>query len=321
MDWQRVRSELLCIYGVFPTFIAMVMGVLLTIRGIWEIYKYFSYGDMTGIALISHVVMLIAGIFIIIYGKKDMIRTIGLYALTLGFTRLLLRYEMIQSGTLGPVTTLMVAVMMALALNLMYTGISFARGLVIRRTSMILTTGAMTAFNLILIVFAQYLEEIPEAAPLLAEMTTKMIEVLMYLVLIVMLDAEEIRYGTSDGKHIRHLDRIRANYRIDKDAYISPEAADCLMNKAGPLWKEVNDGTVEKEMSFKVTGRSMGAVIIAQIWSGKEPLYLTVIPKDGTIVYANRMKIDIVERTDDAIHFYGRDGQDFHFGIEEEELE
>ena len=314
MDWKDVRKGLLQVYDMAPTILGIAMGLILIVRGGWGLVHLFYFNDITMIEGVAFTIMLLAGILVTVMRRIDLIRTIGLYALTLGLTRVMLRYVQLSADP-SLYSILIYLPMLILAFNLMYTGSSFMRGLVIRRMSMMITTFLLTAVNLVIIMLALTFEIDIEALTG-SDYLSRFIEIVMYLILIVLLDSEQIRYGTADGKHIRLLSRIRSSYRIEKDSHITPVTAECLIKRDGPMWKEVNDGTVEKEMSFKVYGRTMDAVIIAQIWKGHDQLYLSVVQAEGTIVYANRMKIDVIEGDEKTIHFYGRDGSDFEFGIE-----
>ena len=314
VDRQEVKEKLLYIYSMGPAILGFIMGIMLIIRGSWGLYHFFALGDVSWVLGLAYGIMLAAGLFTIAIGKDDLVRTIGLYALTLGLTRTLMRYDQIMDDY--SILNLLIRLpMMIVALNLMYTGVSFMGGRVIRRMSMMVTTFILIGVNMMLIMIVMMYDEdigIEVDVPML------FIEAVMYMALIVLLDSEQIRYGSSDGKHIRHLDRIRASYRIDRDSHISSETADCLIKRDGSLWRIIDDDVVEKEMSFTVSGRSIDSTIIAQIWKGHDQMYLSVVQKEGTIVYANRMKIDIVESDGKTICFYGKDGSDFRFKIEDE---
>ena len=313
-DWQDVKERLLYIYSLGPSILGFIMGAMLVVRGCWGVYQYIYYPEISLVVGLAYIVMLVAGIFTICIGREDLVRTIGLYALTLGLTRALIRYDQLMQDY--SLTNLLIRLpMMLLALNLMYTGVSFMGGRVIRRMSMMATTLIMAGVNMTLIMFVMLSGE---EIGIQVDLPMLFIEAVMYMALIALLDSDQIRYGTSDGKHIRHLDRIRASYRIDKDSHISTAAADCLLKREGSLWKNIDDDVVKKEMTFTVSGRSIDSTIIAQIWKGHEQMYLSVVQKEGTIVYANRMKIDAIESDGKTISFYGKDGSDFRFLIEDE---
>ena len=311
MGYQESKAKLLYLYDVFPLAIALVMGALMAARGSWQIYVDLTAGSST-ISLLSHVLMAVAGVFIILIGKKDMVRTIGLYAFTLGLTRALMRYEFIMDDPSNILSMIYNGFMMLMALNLVYTGLSFARGLVVRRMSMLITTFFFVGLDIFLM-----LVPLSDLGVSTLDNTTRVIEVVMYIVLIIMLDSEAIRYGTSDGKHVRHLDRIRASYRAEPWAFITPESADNLVRGEGPMWREVGDGIVDREMVLRVSGRHIETTVLVQKWSGEDSLWFSVTPNTKTIVFSNKIKVDEIVRTEDHIHFYGRDGTDFVYAVKE----
>jgi hypothetical protein len=203
-------------------------------------------------------------------------------------------------------------VLLLLALNLVYTGISFARGNVIRRTPMMATAFAFIGLDVLMMALPLSLLGIQTI-----DNTTRFIEVVMYVVLILMLDAEAIRFGTSDGRHARHLDRVRASYRAEPWAFITPDEADNLVRGKGPMWREVGDGFVEREMLLRVSGRDIETTILVQKWCGEEFYRFNVTPNTGTIVFANKLVVEKMVREENRIRFYGRDGTDFTYSVKE----
>lgn len=311
MGFQEFKVRMLGFYRTFPVAIAMVMGALMVIRGSWQLYGAIVNGG-TIPNMAAFIIMAVAGAFIILWGRRDLVRTVGLYAITLGLTRVLMRYDVIVNPSSNILVVMVNWVLFLLALNLIYTGVSFARGMVIRRASMMVTAFAFIGLNVIMM-----------ALPLEAmgiqtlDNTTRFIEVVMYIVLILMLDAESIRFGTSDGRHARHLDRVRASYRAEPWAFITPDEAENLLSGKGPMWREIDDGIVEREMVLRVSGRDIETTIVVQKWCGEDFLRFNVTPNSGTIVFANRLAVDRIVRDGDRIRFYGRDGTDFVYSVKE----
>ena len=311
MGFQEFKSRMLHFYEVFPMAIAIVMGALMVIRGSWQLYGAIVNGG-TIPNMAAFIIMAVAGAFIIIVGRKDLVRTVGLYALTLGLTRVLMRLDIITNPSSNILSVIFNWVLFLLALNLIYTGVSFARGKVIRRASMMATTFAFIGLNVVMMM-------VPLAAFGIQTLdnTTRFIEVVMYIVLILMLDAESIRFGTSDGKHARHLDRVRASYRAEPWAFITPDEAENLLSGTGPMWREVGDGIVEREMVLRVSGRDIETTVVVQKWCGEDILRFNVTPNSGTIVFANKLAVERIVRDGDRIRFYGRDGTDFVYSVKE----
>ncbi len=315
MDRETLKKSILSAYDAFPSAMAIIMGVLLCIYGIYRAYVWYA-GDMISVLpLISASVMLVSGVFIVLLGRHDLVRTIGLYALSLGLTRFILRYELLDfSNVLLCIPPLF---MMLLALNLMYTGVSFTRGYVIRRRNMMVTAAFFAIVDLILVISigTELLDFL--IGPLRIDLNVRLIECLMSVVLLLLLDCRQIRYGTNLGRHAHDLDRIRNCYRLPQGPFIETEVADALLSRSGPQWKEIGDGTVISEMTFPLHSITSDVYITAQIWEGSDALFLTVSSTPGTILFTNRMRADEIVRTDDGIHIYGSDGTDFTVGVKE----
>ncbi|MBQ3685308.1 MAG: hypothetical protein II933_02775 [Candidatus Methanomethylophilaceae archaeon] len=311
MGFQEFKVRMLGFYRTFPVAIAMVMGALMVIRGTWQLYGAMVNGG-TIPNMAAFIIMAVAGAFIILWGRRDLVRTVGLYAITLGLTRVLMRYDAIVNPSSNILVVIVSWILFLLALNLIYTGISFARGMVIRRASMIATAFAFIGLNV-------FLMALPLAAMGIQTLdnTTRFIEVVMYIVLILMLDAESIRFGTSDGRHAKHLDRVRASYRAEPWAFITPDEAENLLSGTGPMWREIGDGIVEREMVLRVSGRDIETTVVVQKWCGEDILRFNVTPNSGTIVFANKLAVERIVRDGVRIRFYGRDGTDFVYSVKE----
>ena len=308
MDHAGFRETLEKLYDAFPTYASLVMGILLLCLSAVGIYNDISDGTYTILTLSSWLIMMASGVFIVIVGRKDQVKTIGLYAISLGLTRVIVRCTAMDFNSFFSIAINFFPLL--LAINLIYTGSHFALGRVIRRTSMMFTAIILALLDLVMLIF-------PGLMPPSRDPVAVSIECIMYFLLILILDTEQIRYGTSIGEHVMHLDRIRNSYRLDTGTFITPDVANNLMFRSGNLWTPMGDGVVEKEMTFVVVGDNTDIFITAQIWVGKTPMYLTVQSEQGSIIRANRLAVDHVKREGDKLHFYGKDGTDFRLSVKE----
>lgn len=299
-------------FKILPYALGIAMGILLLTYGGYLLYKdvYVSI-EPSSLIVIAHIIMTISGLFIIIVGRRDLIRCIGLYAVSLGLSRFALRLDILDFDDMVPAA--INCVMILLAINLMYTGASFCMGRVIRRLSMSITSIILAMIDLLMLVTDGSQSVLPFTPYI--DTNTRFVECIMYLVLLILLDTEFIRYGTSEGRIVTHLTRIRENYRMDDDAHINPIVAENLLNRDGNLWIRNNDGPVEREMTFTITGNTMEANVTAQIWKGHDGIYLTISSNPGSIIHANRIKVDVVRREGNVLHMYGKDGTDFIVGL------
>ncbi len=313
---ENVRKGLERFYDLSPMLIGIVMGILMVAHGLYTLFITHE-ADARTLTFYTNVIMFVLGLLIVIIVRKDMVRTIGLYALALGSSRLLIRIE--NFDTDGTVALVVNVLLILLALNLIITGISFSLGRVIRRMSMLITTSALLIINLIFtFVSSFWILLSDETNPIDAGKI--LIECLMYMALLIMLDSKQIRMGTSDGRHVKHLDNIRRSYRMDEDIHITPEVAHALFTRSGDMWKRVDDGFVEKELVFEAGGRSIDSYVLVQKWVGTDDLRFTVSSGPDSILFANRFEVNQIYIDGEFIQIFGKNGTDFKYKIEKEGL-
>ena len=311
MNWEGLAEKMRRLFELAPTIVSILLGIVLVAQGIYNILLDFKV-EAPALYYVAHMIMTVGGVLIILLYKKDLVRLTGIYAITLGSSRILIRYLGLTSDSSTAIIVASAALML-LAANLVFTGISFARGNVIRRTSMIITAGILAATNMIVLAVLSVLGAFDEDP---SGILGYLLNFLMYMILVGMLDMEIVRMNTSDGKHATHLDRIRCSYTLDSDSTVSQEVSEQLLSRSGPLWKEVNDDVVQSEMVFGIKGRFLNSTVTAQVWKGKEPLYLTITQKNGSVIYANRIKVDEIIRNGNRICFFGRDGTKFYLVVQ-----
>ena len=312
MNWEGLAERMRRLFELAPTIVSLSLGIVLVAQGIYGVYTGIRDGQVI-LYYVSNVILAVGGSLIILLCKTDLVRLTGIYAITLGSSRLITRYLALTGDDVGTMTIVMSAGTMLLAANLVYTGISFSFGNVIRRTSMIITAGLLATANIVLMTILSVLGAFEEDPSGLIEY---LLNFFMYMILVGMLDMEAIRMNTSDGKHATHLDRIRCSYMLDTDSSITPEVSEQLLSRSGPMWRDVNDDVVQSEMVFNIKGRFLNSTVTAQIWKGQEQLFLTITKDNGSVIHANRVKVDDIVRKDDRLCFYGKDGARFYLAID-----
>ena len=316
MDSQKLKDMMDVVYDKFPMVLGFVMGLVLIAQGVFEIITYTKSETMTYLDLIAFIIMIVGGSLTLILCRKSQIRCIGFYALSLGSSRLLIRISSLDFE--NPVSLIITLVFIGMAANLCYTGVSFTRGNVIRRSSMIITSSLLAFFNLILFSFGPTIQNYLDIKFLTYDQEVYMVNFLMYLVLLLLLDSVQIRSGSQDVQHAVCMDEIRGSYRYEKMATINRQDASCLLTRSGDRWRSIDDGFVKSEMVFEITGLSFNTSVIAQVWEGSDDLHLTIFPGSGSVVTANRLKVESMKESEGKLHFYGRTGADFSLIIKEE---
>lgn len=313
MDVQTFEKSLLRFYDRMPYVLGFVMGMLLIFYGSAMLYAGTVSETLTILRGASGLLSIFSGLMIVLFFRRDTVRTVGLYAVALGFSRIVIRYEAME--TIGnPVMLAIQFLLLLLAVNLVYTGLSFSVGRVVRRISLMVTTVILSLWELIAALGLGDTDSIIGIA--IGGPVGHLIVAAMYWVLVIMLDSKQMYYGSQEGVHAIKLDRIRRSYRMDEESFITPEVAQSLMSRSGPLWKGINDGFVEKEMTFLINQRVSEATVVAQVLSGQDALYLTILADSGSVVFANRKKVDCITMSNEQIHMYGKDGTDFTLKVQ-----
>jgi hypothetical protein len=207
------------------------------------------------------------------------------------------------------------------SLNLIAKGVYFARGNVTRRKSMIISSSILAVGYLTLILTVYDTGDVLGIPGTEDDLEQYLMNFLTYVVLLIMLDTEVIRYNSPSGRHARHLDRIRSMYSFEPYARIDPDTAECLVRRSGRLWGEIDDCVVGSEMEFTITESALRPRAVAQIWKGDDTMYITVSHDSGSMVLANTFRADIVSMSEDRLRILGKDGTRLEFLIMKEASE
>lgn len=314
IDWETVKSKTDDAYHIISIFIGIILGIAMIGQGSYMLYQGSDDG-MEVLYCLGHAVMILGGIAVMVLSTKDRIKMTGAYALSLGLSRALLRCNDI-SATDNPRVIFVEIIFIILALNLVRIGFSYTKGKVVSQLSMIMTASILASTDLLLIIVDQYAEDLLSFVPLGIDSYFCMINALMYLALIFLLDTRIIRENTDYAKHAKVLDRIRSAYSLEKDSRITEETAKCLLERSGPLWRDIDDSTVQSEMAFTIVHDELKSTAIAQIWKGKDPLYVTVVNEGDSVFSANRFSIDELKESEGILYGYSKDGARFEVRIE-----
>ena len=305
------RQRLRRIMRKVPTVMCMAMGLLMIAYGLIRVYLIDGF-DVIDSKFVTNVIMIAGGIFLTIYWRRSLIRAIGIYAISLGLSRIAIFYDQIQNGNL--VTVIPCCILILIAVNLVLTGISFAMGKAVKRKAMMCTTLLMLGFNLV------YLTTLVVVAGGIIDLSptfyvNNIFGAAMYVVLFYLLDSEEVRYGTYDGRHVRYMDRVRNSNRLDHITWIPKDAAEALLDPGNSLWKPLSSGPADAEFAFLIGGKSITAHVIVQIWQNDPRIHFTVHAEQGSIITANRFSADVISREDDQLRIISKDGRDITLKI------
>ena len=317
IDWEKTRYNTDRAFNILSICVGIVIGVVMFAQGAYRVDLNVD-GGMDILFNLAQAIMIVGGIAVVVLSFIDRIKMTGAYAVSLGLSRTLLRiYDLSDMSEI--LLIIVEIVFLLLSMNLIRIGFYFVRGLVVSRGTLMLTASIMLATDILIIVIDQYSEEYLELLQIDIDAYYYMLNALMYLALIGLLDTKLIRENTELAQQAKVLDRFRAAYTLDDKSNITREAAGCLLERSGPLWRDIDDGTVRSEMAFTITSKDSRSDAVAQIWEGLDPIYFTVIHEGDSVLNANRFRIDKIVESDGILYGYGKDGARFSIVIKEEE--
>ena len=259
------------------------------------------------------IIFIIGGFLILFDHRRSFVRSVGLYAFSMGIVRVGMAIPLIRS--IAPPTVALGWVIFILGANLVFSGYSMLSGTTRGRWGMI--GGSLGMLAIYLEYFAMMLFLGIPVTDIITNYTNIVITCLMYVFLIWLLDTDEIRYGDKLTRHIAILQSIDNTYRSVELLSIRKKDAATLMNLNDPRWKPLDDGgPAEKEFEFQSRTKMGTSYVRVQKWAGKDELYFTMSAWDeGTIVMAERFAVSKIIPDDEdlekcaTLHLMGRNRQ------------
>ncbi|MBP5395197.1 MAG: hypothetical protein J6Y18_04775 [Candidatus Methanomethylophilaceae archaeon] len=309
IDWDETRAKTDLAFDIIAAVVGLILGLAMIGQGGYKIYQGIDDGR-EALYYLGHTFTILGGITVLFLSTKDRVKMTGAYAIGLGMSRVLLRWNDINN-TDDPRLIFVEVIFILLGLNLVRIGSYYVRGKVVSQLTMTLTASLLVGTDILIIVIDQYVGELLEFLPFGVDPYFYAINALMYAALIGLLDSKFIRENTELAQQAKVMDRIRSAYSIEEESYITDEAARCLLERSGPYWKEVDDGTVQSEMEFRIIHDDTRASAVAQIWKKDGTLYVTVVNEGDSVFNANRFRIDELTESDGILCGYGKDGTRF----------
>lgn len=253
-------------------------------------------------------VKIVMGLCIIFDPKKNLLRAVGFYAFALGFSRLLASFPYI--GNPSPVMFIVGLVFIGMACNLMISGINYLNDTSRSRNGMTRTAALLALLQIGIMVYYIKVEGIILDFDTMAEdVFPYVISTLQYVTLLVIMDTEELRFGSHLEKSNTRIESIRTTYALDMDMMIPQADADILLHMFDDRssWTEITDGgPAECEKRLKIVDRRVPSVMILQKWRDSDKIHVTVVNDDtGTMITANRFSVTDVlpEGPDDGFRY------------------
>ena len=185
------------------------------------------------------VFFVIGGLLIIFDSRRNFIRSVGLYALCMGTTRIITYYPLIV-GDAGPVTWVG-WVLVFFACNLIYSGYCMLSGTVRGKIGLMISSTCLSFMYMMMIGLYIWIIEIMgdlyETKDIVEMLFPLVVSFVMYFILIILMDTDEIRYGDKMSRHVRILNNIDKTYRSVENLVISADDARALAGSGYEGWK------------------------------------------------------------------------------------
>ena len=295
-------------------FVLAVLMVLMAASHVFDVIRGIAEPHVT--SFIGYIALISCGLAIIFDRKRNLPRSVGLYAIGLGFYRTFTALpHLVPHSSLN----LFYFVIIALGLNMALSGRAYLMG---RSRARITMMGGSIAFLLLAVILLVYMySETTDAFYVLSTQPNTVLLALMYFTYILILDSEKLRKLDWLEIHNCSMDKIRHTYCLDRNACISRSDAESLAKgmTTAEGWNAVRDGgPVESEICVRISDDSGESYLTAQRWKGSDAIHATVTDhRSGTILQASRFAITDIEMCDGTMTIVASDGNMIPVRIEE----
>jgi len=278
--------------------VVYVLAFVLILTSVISLYSIYNkeYTDHEFIVeLAKDVITIIMAEFILFDPKKNVLRAIGFYAFSIGISRIILSIQTLTDA--NEVQVLIGGTFVVLGLNILLSSYNYINGTVRGHRGMITNNSIMAVVILLMIVFSYHISKSTGTA-IFNDFSTYIIQLVQCIVLLLALDTEEVRYGTSIRQSETRVESVCVTNTIDGELKISRKDALVLSHmfddRSG--WIPMNDGgPVELETSIRLIEGRVQSDMILQKWSGSDKIFFTVSnDANESIIAANRFPISYV---------------------------
>ena len=282
-----------------------LLALALVISGFYELYKLYvsDQTDNFGFVddILAAVIKIIMAEFILFDPKRNVLRAVGFYALSIGMSRVILSISTLM--VVSTISLVIGSITLIMGVNLLFSSYKYlmdtSRGLL----SMIASTSGLALLEVVLLL-VNYQTYLMTGVPLYADVAPNIISLFLYLILLLILDTEEARYNTELQQINTRIESVRVMNMAENSLKLSREDGLVLkhMFDDRSSWNTLADGgPVESEKRLVLVDERVKSVMILQKWSGHDNIYVTMSnDKRGSVMIANRFSItDVYSDGDD----------------------
>ncbi len=292
---------------------SLILATLMVIFSIEELHDCFTNEFFTPDwhEVAGYLFLFFGGLVILVDRQRNLLRSVGIYALALGGYRFINSVHTIHPGPYG-LFSLVIAV---LGINLMISGRFYLHGVSRNRVSLMFSTLTLLISYLLVYVFMMHMglsfHDCVELMPGQAIMCV------MYAFYIGILDSEVLRASDILAIHNETLNKIRCTQYTDPETWISQDVADVLSKAFTDRsdWTPISDGgPAVSEFRFDMKNKDGKSEVLVQNWKDSDELYFTISDHlDGTLIQAYRFAAtSSIIVTDELCHkwlrVFGRQG-------------
>ncbi len=285
--------EISRLFSVMRSNAPFLMGIVMIFVGVFTItsggnLQPKNFSELC--VFISSLAYILGGLIIIYNHDKTLLRTVGIYALLIGFGRFITSID--QFFAKDVVTFIGGFMLMILSINLMISGRSYLANTSRNNQTMFYGTGLLLMVNISTIIMNLRLG-IPIEVILETDIS-QIFLIALYGIYLAVLDTDEIRLNTVHFQNSRSLNAVRQTVSMDYTLYVKSEdyslLNDAMTSRSG--WTQVNDnGPVESEVVLNVfSDKGQKYVMYIQKWKEKENLYFFLFSDvEGSKLYAIKL--------------------------------
>ncbi len=285
-----------------------LLALILILSGAFELYSLYTSNATSNWGFIDEiaaaVIKIIIAEFILFDPKKNVVRTVGFYAMSIGISRVIM-----SISTLAMVSTISLAiglVTLIMGANLLYSSYKYlsdtSRGLL----GMILSTSVLALLQ-VAIILVNYQTKLMTGIPLYENTAPIIIGFFQYLILLLILDTKEIKYSTLLQQINTRVERLRLTNIAENSLMLKRDDGLILkhMFDDRSSWEPLTDGgPVESEKRLILVKDRIKSVMILQKWKDHDIIYVTMAnDESGSVMVANRFSVSEVFADGDDTEF------------------
>jgi len=310
MDTAAAIDRTKQILGFTKTKLVYILAIILIASGAYELYcvATASYSDTWEFRdeILSAVIKLVMAEFMIFDPKKNILRAVGFYAMSLGLSRIVNGISTLFS--VSTISLVVGGVMLVMGINMLISSYNYLNDTSRGRTGMMFSACMLSLLQVVLLVMTYESVRLAFDPPEKVEIVPNVIQLFQFIVLLLILDTKEARFSTAVEKVNTRLESARVTYTVEYDMAIPRPGAVMLkhMFDDRSQWTTVEDGgPAESECTICVKDGRIPSYLVLQKWKGSDKIHVTAVnDTSGSVVLAKRFSVsEVYADSDDDCQF------------------